>query len=432
MEDSFNIPDKNLFSSTHFAVKSLQRLRIPPNPPNLSDPSPVCRSALDILAFLAFHNTTSRREEVYYKGIFLKNWTASVGAWVKYFFEEFALAQELPTTQHGLEFRDRILYVLPIILASGNNITPPKRGSSFCRFFRNQGQFLLPLIARVWLRLQHTHHAMTFKWAAFLLSILHTGDIKLFEKLTGYIISDPDSDIVALGIEELGNFATKYRISTVDIDPTLAGLYSTMDIISLCSSTSIAIHSAFLTRGGVSAVVKVLSGKLLRPPLSRHLNRVGHRVFTTATAFLKLLKQFLDHPSSASEALQAGLFKFIVGAAEYYADDEMGAELGIQNLGDVIGEVLERISRLLVYPSVLRRFKRSITKYVTTEWESSLEGRHEFLSEVWESCMENVDCLDDIREDLKVPGLGLCDYDEVSSGSYRTFTGLTFVPVFKQ
>ncbi|KAK7050048.1 hypothetical protein VNI00_005480 [Paramarasmius palmivorus] len=351
--------------------------------------------------------------DVYFKNIFPDNRKSFTGAWIKYFIEEFILAPELPFTNQGLDFRDRILWVIPELLARGHHAAPPKLESSFCRFFQKQGHFLLPLISRVWLNLLDTRHEATFKWAALTLTFFYCEDHDIGEGLKGYIISNPDFDVVALGVRELAYLITKCQFSNVAC-PTRRSLNNLMNILSFCFRSSTSLLIGFLAGGGVSALSRLLSGPPLQLMLAQPIESADHPVSLTIMICLDLFARCLDHPSSASEALQAGLLKFVVRAAGYYGHKPTNGEHGL-DLGDMVALVLASISRLLVYPSVLRRFKRSMTRHVTEEWENMLEESHGFLSEVWESCIDNINCLDDIREDLKEPGSGLCDYKECSN-----------------
>ncbi|KAK7050053.1 hypothetical protein VNI00_005485 [Paramarasmius palmivorus] len=412
MEGSF-IPDRNLFSSTHAALKALEKLGSPTKAPNISHPSTQSRSALDIIAFLTYHNTTSWDEGGYFKNVVLKHWSNSLGIWYKYFYEDFILAEEDPTTPTGLDFRDRMIWLLPILFLFSNS-NPEERTRRICTLLRNQGRSLISLTAKAWLKLIETDHPATFKWTAFVLVIFHSGDTKLADELEENIQHRTDRDVAGLAIREMSQFALMCRLSLVEVE-TLSEFDMFMIIISPCFYRGTPLHIPFLTRGGITALVKVLSGLLSRPTLAYYESGTRGSVtgLTIARICFSLLKRCLDHPSSASEALEAGLLKVVVKAAKHYGDGKaMEMDHWERNFGDMVSEVLERVSRLLVYPSVFLRFKRSIAKYITTEWEESLQTGHERLRHVWDSCLDNVDCLGYVREIMKDPEWAMCDYNE--------------------
>ncbi|KAK7050050.1 hypothetical protein VNI00_005482 [Paramarasmius palmivorus] len=409
--DPYSIPDRSLFSSTHTALKALGRLGAPSKAPDISHPNPQSRSALDIIAFLTYHNTTPWDEGAYFKNVVLKHWSTSIGPWYKYFYEEYILAED-PTTPTGLDFRDRMVWLLPSLLLFSND--PEERSHWTFILLRNQGRFLISLTAKAWFRLIETSHPATFKWTAFVLIICHSRDSELTGELEGIISFMTAEDVVGLTIREMSRFALLCRRSLVDFDK-LSEFDMFMIILYPCFDPDSPLHVPFLARGGVRALVSVLSGLLSRSTLAKYQNNTEG--FDTGITIVRLcfslLKQCLEHPSSASEALEAGLLKVVVKGAEYYSDGtEMDTDDWERNFGDMVADVLGRISRLLVYPSVLLRFQKSITKYVTDEWVESVEENHKRIWEVWEACLDNVDCLGYIREILMDPDWSVCDYEE--------------------
>ncbi|KAK7050051.1 hypothetical protein VNI00_005483 [Paramarasmius palmivorus] len=414
MRDPF-IPDRKLFPSTHSALKLLETLGNPPQSPDISNPSTQCQSALDILAFLSYHNTTPWDKGTYFSKVVLKHWSSYIAAWFQCFLGQYVLDEEAPSTERGLVFRDRIVSVLPDLVAFGNS--PEEQANRLCILLRSQGQFLIPLMAQTWLKLTEVYHSAARRWTSLFLYALQSKDPKLTEEIDTSFRST-HRDVAGLGIREMLHFASSCRLSTLKPD-ALPDFEVFMIIITPSFRLNSPHHPSFLARGGIAALVKVTWALLSRPTLARYLNgRSGCSGIglIIAKICLTLLRNCADYPSSAFEALQAGLLKIIVKAAPYYNDGQWFDDDQIErNLGEILGDVLERVSRLLVYPSVIRRFTRSVEKYVTKEWEKSLEKSHEFLSKVWKSCLDNLDHIKRIRSGLKEQGSGLCDFVDGTS-----------------
>ncbi|KAK7050049.1 hypothetical protein VNI00_005481 [Paramarasmius palmivorus] len=403
------VPDRKLFSSTYSALRSLGTLGNPPQSPDISKPSTQCQSALNILAFLSYHNTTSWNEETYFRNVILKHWSSSIAAWYRCFLEQFVLAEEEPTTERGIVFREQILSLLPVLVTFG--INPQEQSNRTSILLRSQGQFLVPLVAKTWLKLMKVSHPAAFRWANVIVCTRVSHDLSFIQELEQCLASSTSGDVAGVAIHEMLRFAHSCRHTIVEPD-TLRWFEINLLIMNPCLYPSATAHLPFIARGGVTALVKVLLGLLSRPTLARypHNSKGFTTGINTVKICLSLLKECLDYPDGATEALHAGLLKAFVKAAPYYDDGKWTSEAQREcNLADVVADVLERVSRLLVYPSVARQFTRSVKKYATTEWEELVEKDHETLSVVWESCLDNMDCVEEIRRVLKTSGSGLCD-----------------------
>jgi hypothetical protein len=425
------VPDRSLFSSTYSALRSLGTLGNPPQSPDISKPSTQCQSAFDILAFLSYHNTTSWDEETYFRNVILKHWPSSITAWYRCFLEQFVLAEEEPTTERGIVFRERIVFLLPALAAFG--MDPHEQTNRTHMLIRSRGQFLIPLMAKTWLKLMEVSHPAAFRWANVIVSTLLSKDVNLTGEFERCLASATYGDVVGVGIREMLRFAYSCRDTVVEPD-TLRWFEINILIMNPCFYPPATAHLPFIARGGVAALVKVLLGLLSRPTLARypHNSKSFDTGINVVKICLSLLKVCLEYPDGASEALHAGLLKASVKAAPYYDDGKwISQDQHECNLADVVADVLERVSRLLVYPSVARRFTRSVKKYVTTEWEELVEKDQEHLSVVWESCLDNMDCVEEIRRVLKTSGSGLCDNTEVSIQASPSILLLTNVTVYK-
>ncbi|KAK7050052.1 hypothetical protein VNI00_005484 [Paramarasmius palmivorus] len=403
MRDSF-IPNRGLFPSTNAALKALSNLGKPPKIPDISNPSTQCWSALDALAFLTFHNLTTWDEGTYFKNVVLKHWPTSIADWYRCFLEQFVLTEEEPTTERGLVFRDKIVSVLPILPTYGSD--PHGRSKRTCSILlTSQGRFLISSMMKTWLKLTEFHHPAASGWTTLILSALLSRDEMLIEEIQEGINSATGRDVVGIVIRELLRLAYSCRASSFESD-----ILERFDLFVLimypCLYPSTPLHLSFLARGGVAALVKALSGLLSPPALAHHHSnpRSSGTGITIVKTCFGLLQRCLDYPSNAAEALHAGLLKVVIKATPYYNDGK-GADGNQceQNLGDVIGDVIVRVSRLLVYPSVARRFKKSKGKYVTSEWENSLEKTHKYFADIWRSCLDNVAHVEIIRSVLKEP-----------------------------
>ncbi|KAK7050047.1 hypothetical protein VNI00_005479 [Paramarasmius palmivorus] len=406
MENSF-IPDRKSFSSTHSALQSLEKLGNPPKTPDISYPSTQCQSALDSLAFLTYHNTTSWNEEAYFKNVVLKHWPNAIGIWCRYFLES-VLGEEGSNTQNGIDFRDRIVWTLPDLIPF---CTEPldHNVDRVLSLFQVQGRFLVSLSAKLWLKLLDYQHPATFKWGDVTLGLMYAGEPKLLNELNAIFVSS--TDMVGLCVRTMFRFAMLCRFSVVDLD-TLLGFNTFMIIISPCFYPSATLHGYFLACGGVKAVVTALLGLSSGPTLLQY-HESSIKGFTDGLTIVRicmsLLRQCLNYPSDASEALEAGLLKAVVKLTRYYDNGKaMDSDHWDRNLGDMVAEVLQRISRLLVYRSVLCRFNRSSRKLFTREWEE-LVGDHGRLSSVWDALQDNAETLNETHDILNP---SLCDYDQ--------------------
>ncbi|KAK7047466.1 hypothetical protein VNI00_006697 [Paramarasmius palmivorus] len=401
--------DKHLFSSTDSALRALERAGSPPKSIDISNPNTQCQTALDILAYLAHNNTTPWDEGTFFKSIVLKHWT-SIGRWCRHFLEKFILAPEEPTTQQGLDFRDRILWALPSLFPS-SYVSEDEHGHYARNFLRNSGRFLITPTVKVWLKLLDTCHPTTYKWTVFMLEIYFTRDPRLLQEFEDIIFDSKDRDVIGLSIRKMLQFASSCRFSLVDLGALLE-FNMFMLLMTPYFHPSTILHDRFLSCGGVATLVRVLSAFLLGPTLTHFPDGSEGSIagFKMVESCLNLLKECLDYPFSASEALQAGFLKAVVRAVEHY---DHWKEKGSDYLGPALAEVLQRISRLLVHPPVCRRFKRSREKHVTADWEVLIESKYRYLWEVWDSCLYNLDTFNEIRNALKEPGLSLCDYDKL-------------------
>ncbi|KAK7047467.1 hypothetical protein VNI00_006698 [Paramarasmius palmivorus] len=334
--------------------------------------------------------------------VVVKNWPTSIGIWFKYLLDGFVLGDEEPNTPQGLEFRDDILAVLPDLFRIGGSLD--ERIDYVRAIFRDNDKSLgmISLVARVWMKLLDMPHTASFQWASFVAGTFYTHETQVPNELEEYLTSSKDSDLVGVAIRHMSRFAMQCRNSLPDFN-VVSELTITMIVSETCFDSSSPRYRDFVSRGGITALVKVLSGVLSQRMISSYLTIGGTDESPDTTlmiirACLNLLVDCLESRAAVMEALVAGLLKAVVRAVGVYdmGDSEDSKGHSERKLGDMIANVLQRVSRFIAYPPVYRRFKRSIQKYVNVEWEESLPESNKYLSDVWNTCLDNMGILEDI------------------------------------
>ncbi|KAK7050059.1 hypothetical protein VNI00_005491 [Paramarasmius palmivorus] len=402
------------FASTYSALEKLKRARPPPKYPNPSDPNLECLAILPIFDYFTSRNTTPWKDEsTYFENVIFKNWSGYIGIWFTYLLEKFVLPRAKPNTQQGLIFRDQIISILPKLLLLGHD---SRRESRANNLLRGPGRSHIPLIAKVWSKLVETSHPMAWNWTMFIRDAIltHSSSLDLILEFETNV-----SDVVGILLRKMQRCALSCRSSAVNPSKLLPGFNTSLTaIVDILHPFGI-LHSDFISRGGVGTLVKVVSGILSWPELVHYTDPEPLALcgLGTISVCMNLLETCIVHPFDAYQALQAGLLKGVVIIAARYHHEDLGLPDASRedpdcNLGNMVAQVLRRISRLLVYPFVLRRFKRAEKKYVTEEWRESVARTYKRLSEAWELCLYNSGVLIGIQAVLRS---SLCAYDKASS-----------------
>ncbi|EEB93291.1 hypothetical protein MPER_08076, partial [Moniliophthora perniciosa FA553] len=336
-----------------------------------------------------------------------------LGPWIYLFLNAFTTAQTEPKTTHGIRFMDRVLLTLPCILKYGRSCD----GDEYRRL-RRLSPNLPHLVARTWLQVINTFHYTWSHWTVTL-KLLLGEDADAARKnaiqIARMLVGGP------VGAERA---AFEFLRHTIHNLPTLSRddcLLVHGCVIVLCGffNPDTPLYLPFLSRGGVRVLVNLLSETMSEAKIhSRNPDNLS-AILDVARATVTFLHVSLQGPLWVMNALDTGLVKIMFRARRFHSlGDEDIKSTGVLFSG--FAEFLRLMELYMVYPSVRRRFLKSVTQVTTLGLEDKLysmlskEHVQEFQM-AWEDCKRRARVLLSYYKVVTSGWLSFCDYDRVGS-----------------
>ncbi|EEB91678.1 hypothetical protein MPER_09929, partial [Moniliophthora perniciosa FA553] len=264
---------------------------------------------------------------------------------------------------------------------------------------------LLRGIAQTWLQVTYTFHSTWANWVAVLITFLgeniqagmsEVGDI--IQELTPSLGRDRIAHGLTRFIRNATLFFSVFKTSQWE------NLSSFLCLLVGAANPDTPIYLNFLFNGGIRDLVDLLRATISRARKLSNLER--HAELSAALGVTRMaaiaLDAYLRGPLRIVDALDAGLVKTMLKSMQFYAHTEADRE-GVHSLplSDTLTRILELLSLYMVYPSVRRRFTRSIIDIEESGLEDKLINRtdEEYgrkFQTLWEKCKESAEISSDV------------------------------------
>ncbi|KAK7059155.1 hypothetical protein VNI00_001782 [Paramarasmius palmivorus] len=404
--------------SPNDAIKSLRNLGKPPPNPDIEQPGPRIKSALDIIGDMAFDLVFVCRQDTTHPTLvsIRKNWLTGIAPWVELFLAKFAVAD--PSTAPGLEFRDAVFHTMPAILTL---VAGPRNTSEEILKLRSKSPLLFPLFYKAWVKVLSITHVSWPSWASVVSEMVFIrggGDdgvlmAEEFVKTMREMHQSGKENIAALCIRHI-NLLVQAAHSRQLADRDYKGFENAMKTFVSLFHTSTSMSQPFIVNGGITTIVKLLATFVATRTLRRHTE--GSEEFSSAIGVfdlaLALLQSLLKSQVSASEALDAGVLKAIFKAKRFFLYDSHPASTHrIKSTSSLISLVVKQLDLFLVFPSVLRRFYRvsiSLSESGIEDELGWLQPRPQAFLATWEKTKRKAKELRTIFHDFEMACPSMC------------------------
>ncbi|KAI3602572.1 hypothetical protein WG66_009289 [Moniliophthora roreri] len=407
-----------LHPSPGLALVKLRQLGTPPSSKDvdISHPTSQIKSALELLASLAdkveCHSRNGTRTKREIIELIKNSWTSSLGPWIHLFLDAFTTAQAEPKTTHGIRFVDWVLLTLPCILKYGKSCD-----SDEYRRLRRISPNLLRLVAQTWLQVINAFHYTWFHWMVTLKLLLGEDPDaarKDAVKTARTLIGGP------VGAEQAASEFLRHAIHnlpTLSRDDCLA-VHGCVILICDFFNPDTPLYFPFLSKGGVRVLVNLLSATMSQAKIHSQNPDKLSAIFAIARATVTFLCPSLQGPLWVTDALDAGLVRIMFRARRFHSlGDEDTYSTGLFFSG--FANALRLVELYMLYPSVRRRFLKSVTQVTTLGLEDKLysmfsrEHVREFQV-AWEDCKRRARALWSYYKAVTSNWLSFCSYDRVS------------------
>ncbi|KAL0575536.1 hypothetical protein V5O48_006436 [Marasmius crinis-equi] len=424
---------KSRFPTVTSAITALRQISSPPS--SIPDPSRPSTQVEDVLMIFA---SLGAYVEIYGPTAYLQvkaNWVNLIGPWVRYLIEGFVLVKEGPSTLEGVEACRQSLSFIPLLLHRRKAL---KRKTEY-KELRRMDRYLYPLFVQVWLKLIDECHPTWMVW------VNDVAELRQATTERGLFV---DADLVRYA---------PYK----DATSSQLGMLYVRHINHLASiGCSAPWHNISAFRCHLWLMWHNLGGKDQYPPLFQPdvLRYSVPALANLATCFLHRRKMaqaedwadidyvrsseggtasdLVDHTLNLLHlsirgfeiaVIDAGtLLAFFKASPSYYRahrEQKENTDLPVR-----FQEILGDISRMAVYPSVLRRFLLVLKRVERSEkMQARTEKRWSGLWKDWERAKQKAIALRDLRDSVKMRRISLCDYsqcpllnEEVSQGVLET------------
>ncbi|ESK97836.1 hypothetical protein Moror_17265 [Moniliophthora roreri MCA 2997] len=404
-----------LHPSPGLALVKLRQLGTPPSSKDvdISHPTSQIKSALELLASLAdkveCHSRNGTRTKREIIELIKNSWTSSLGPWIHLFLDAFTTAQAEPKTTHGIRFVDWVLLTLPCILKYGKSCD-----SDEYRRLRRISPNLLRLVAQTWLQVINAFHYTWFHWMVTLKLLLGEDPDaarKDAVKTARTLIGGP------VGAEQAASEFLRHAIHnlpTLSRDDCLA-VHGCVILICDFFNPDTPLYFPFLSKGGVRVLVNLLSATMSQAKIHSQNPDKLSAIFAIARATVTFLCPSLQGPLWVTDALDAGLVRIMFRARRFHSlGDEDTYSTGLFFSG--FANALRLVELYMLYPSVRRRFLKSVTQVTTLGLEDKLysmfsrEHVREFQV-AWEDCKRRARALWSYYKAVTSNWLSFCSYD---------------------
>ncbi|KAL0576899.1 hypothetical protein V5O48_005080 [Marasmius crinis-equi] len=410
-DDDFQKDCLRRHPTARIALGELRKQGKPPKPSHfdLSSPSPRVNAVIEIMGSLAANLQKTAGGDGGLATQIMNDWTSLLGPWVKFFLEDFILADEEPYTPEGALALERVLTVIPGSFTSLYKPAEP-------RFLalKHLSPFFVPCITQVTFKLMDEAHPKWVLWSSLLSDMFMddsepTHGIDYLPRRVLYSFEEPSLGL--LFVRHINHLTPRVRVMSKSEMTVLSNLVALVD-----NMETNPLHLTSVREEAIPALIRLASAVLLKRKLSPRTSPDGiyNNVHALATVAMKQLAIILREPRFVFQALEADLVQVILKIPRYvFQCDDRGPD-STERLIHWVSMILDNISRLMINTSVFRRLLARVRR-VTAEdsLEARVRGSSEVVWERWERTKKKVVMLHEWRESIKNDGLVLCANHEV-------------------
>uniref|UniRef100_A0A0W0EZX4 MYND-type domain-containing protein n=1 Tax=Moniliophthora roreri TaxID=221103 RepID=A0A0W0EZX4_MONRR len=397
-----------LYPTNTQALSTLRRLGRPPSTPDLEHPSRTLRTALLCIGALASNVNLERRRPTIQRPhsandtaiLIRQNWSSVIGGWVKMFLENFLPETKdfsVPSSLEGRDFLDLIFGILPLLLVYP--MYTPDEQEAICELKRISRDFSRLLFKAMLFQVDAGH----FSWASWCHAL---GSVLFFRRAKDDLFKVLDDNFTILKrpvpqifIHHIHRQCNSVR--TWNRTMKLESLRVFMLLFQACANgkSGSAFHY-FVFNGGPKALTRLLFTLIVREKTLRDVPEDSGDDFLDAYDVVNLTVECLAisiqiSPIIVMESLDGGLVFAILKALRFYRfgrNRENTSTSTNDRVSASFAVLLAVMSFQFVYPSVLRRFIKSMRKANASgiDWDDMPEDQTRVvgdrLREQWTQC----------------------------------------------
>ncbi|KAK7030858.1 hypothetical protein VNI00_013967 [Paramarasmius palmivorus] len=372
--DAYLTESRTTFPNNTRAIKALQSLGPPPTSPDIENPSPAVWKALQAITALADNvvpgpGRKPAQSKAETANVIRGSWSSCIGLWVRMFLENFIPEKayfSVPSSSAGKRFLIIVFGVLPMLLVF------PSFTSDETQVVRElkgvSPNFPRLLIKPFLFQLERDHPDFTWAgWGRALGGTLFYNDNDLSQVMKEIAVS-AKKPLHRLFIDYLQRQCKAFREDFY----TMGNVRYAIIFFKFCAEPSYSSVRDFTFNGGPAALTRVIASLVIRKRTLLHIPDESP-AFQDAYACVGLaLSRLKDvafiSPLVAKAMLDGGIVISMLLAQRFYS---LRAERMNKAVSMGFGAVLRLISLFFVYPSVLRRFIRSMkmAKAYGIDWD---------------------------------------------------------------
>ncbi|KAL0063066.1 hypothetical protein AAF712_010092, partial [Marasmius tenuissimus] len=383
------------FPNSKVAIDRLREIGRPPMPPQISLN---VGEILEIILALGGHVKVVMPASMAL--IISRNWTSLLGPWIRYLVETFALAcdDDGTATPETVKYQEQTIWIIShfLTLIEGS-AKKAKQDDVRLKRLNVLTPYLQMLIGRTWYKgIEEFDHGWGVWSSLFMILAYETKGPENLPPLLSEIFPGHIKPDFILG-RHLQRVAQ--HITTMNI-VELSGLTSFMMVVNgVFASEWEPLNSEGVKRTFLKITIRVTSALLHKRRLLRNVEATDPE-WINVHPVLALLEQFLVVNThgyyGALEALEGGLL------LSYFKSYPCFFQYGGHEHDTNSAQILQRVTHLLVYPAVLRRFSRLLKKIEkSSALEEELRRRSKLFWAVWGRAKAKALHLLDVYRELK-------------------------------
>uniref|UniRef100_A0A0W0FSE6 Uncharacterized protein n=1 Tax=Moniliophthora roreri TaxID=221103 RepID=A0A0W0FSE6_MONRR len=408
---NFMIQSDRFFTTTNEAIHALRALGEPRSQIDSSEPSQRLQNVLEIVAFLTRRVMSSTKADVLRPVVdcIHRNWSSLLSPWIMFLLETFAVFDGESRTKHSVEFRDRVLGLIPPLISYTMCSAIPDKTKEI-QDLTQKSPFLFPLMTRIWIKTVAKSHWTWRRWSIRVADTIGSGPDTLFSQFVEALKDvHKTDDIVAVSIAHLVNQGPDICVHGI------AGFRDSVFLLDNVISPATPFYHPFFEQGGIRALVNLLS-TLSRSEAWDIAEDNALYTFSAAQHVANmLLKAVSGSLRAMSDALDFGLIKVFFRAHRLYEYDRNSVTS--QNPRALtcwkFSQVMQRIAGCLVYPGILRRFLRAMKVVAKLGLEERLQPRPSYFWPLWQSTTSRALDLRTMLDNLNMEARMTCGYAKV-------------------
>ncbi|KAL0575922.1 hypothetical protein V5O48_006052 [Marasmius crinis-equi] len=390
------------------ALDRLRRMGRPPSGVDINKPSREAQNALFCIGVLSgqkfrgsLNNTTTTIQ-------IRANWAPVLERWVLFFLKSVILASEEPITPEGVDFVDNAFAYIPELVSFPDLDYRSIRHSQ-----------IEHLIVQAWLKVIEKDHGPWGPWSLAAASVTATHSDTLdrgFPNTTppvSYHVNNAQLGLILIrklntlilrlpqmGAVDINHFRT-YLSFIIGSDSWVSGprpifIDTNLLVLSLLSIIRTLLLKRRITPGVNEKTVAKLDAEVV--------------VHYTVRKSLALLITITDNPFHVLDLLDSGFIDAIFKCSSlYYALDEKDWQPGPASMSQSLTKILDRLSRYLVFGTVLRQFIRKTSRVRTSpNLEERLKSRSQDVWRAWDRVRNKALALYEFYCNIKRIGFCLC------------------------